>query len=263
MTAPSGPMSGSPVASGWPSNLSGMGESLVTSEWAPGHLTVPAAGGGPGVVVLHDWFGLDRQARSVADRLAAEGWAAFAPDLYQGRLAADAEEAVRLARALESGNLPAELLDAVEVVRALPGGAPGPVAVLGLGFGAALALYLASLHPQVRAVVCLDGFPPPGANFGWSGMRAAVLGHACHAEFERGRQVQSELRRAGVDASLLLYPAAPHGFFDSSRQEAYRRDAAALSWQRTVRFLRQRSATTGASLPDQRLIQDRGPRSRS
>ena len=246
MTAHSRPMSDSPVASGRPSSLSGLGEPPVGSDWAPGHLTVPSSGGGPGVVVLHDWFGLDRQARSVADRLAAEGWAAFAPDLYQGRMAADADEAVRLARALESGDLPSELLDAVEVVRVLPGVAPDPVAVLGLGFGAALALYLASLHPEVRAVVCLDGFPPPGANFGWSGVHAAVLGHACHPEFERGRQLQSELRLAGVDASLLLYPGAPHGFFDSARPEAYRRDAAALSWQRTVRFLRQRSGTPSA-----------------
>jgi carboxymethylenebutenolidase len=243
MTAPSGPMSDSPVASGRLSKWSARSEPLVGSAWAPGHLTVPAVGGGPGVVVLHDWFGLDRQARSVADRLAAEGWAAFAPDLYQGRLAADREEAVRLARALESGNLPSDLLDAVEVVRALPGSTPEPVAVLGIGFGGALALYLASLHPEVRAVVCLDGFPPPGANFGWSGVRAAVLGHACHPEFARGRQLQSELWQAGVDASLLLYPGAPHGFFDSTRPEAYRRDAAALSWQRTVRFLRQRSGT--------------------
>jgi carboxymethylenebutenolidase len=221
-------------------------EPLIGSGWAPGHLTVPATGGGPGVVVLHDWWGLDRQARSVADGLAAEGWTAFAPDLYQGRLATDAEEAARLARALESGSLPCDLIDAVEVVRALPGSAPEPIAVLGLGFGGALALYLASLHPEVRAVVCLDGFPPPGANFGWAGVRAAVLCHACHAEFTRGRQVQSELRGSGVDASLLLYPGAPHGFFDSTRPEAYRREAAALSWQRTVRFLRQPSGTPNA-----------------
>ena len=248
MTAPSGPMSDVPAAS-LPSRMSSMPrevEAIVTSEWAPGHLTVPTSGGGPGVVVLHDWFGLDRQARSVADRLSAEGWAAFAPDLYRGRQAADAEEAVRLAHALESGDLPSELLDAVEVVRALPGAAPEPVAVLGLGFGGGLALYLASLHPEVRSVVCLDGFPPPDANFGWSGVRAAVLGHACHPEFERGRHVQAELRNAGVEASLLLYPGAPHGFFDSTRPQPYRRDPAALAWQRTVRFLRQRSGTSSA-----------------
>jgi carboxymethylenebutenolidase len=193
------------------------------------------------VVVLHDWWGLDAPARSVVDRLAAEGHPAFAPDLYQGRLADDADEAARLARHLESGDLTSELLDAVELVRALPGDSPGPIAVIGLGFGGALALYLASRHPDVRAVVCYDGFPPPEASFEWVGVPAAVLGHACQPEFRRAGQVQAALRRSGVDASFFLYPSARHGFFDATRPDSYDRAAADLSWRRTARFLRERS----------------------
>src|SRR5262245_31376504 len=151
MVAPRGPMPDWPVPS----------EVLIRRGWMPGHLTMPvtAAGPGPRVVVLHDWWGLDAQARSVVDRLAAEGHLAFAPDLYQGRLADDADEAARLARRLEPGDLTSELLDAVELVRALPGSSPAPIAAIGLGFGGALALYLATRHPDVRAVVCYDGFP--------------------------------------------------------------------------------------------------------
>jgi carboxymethylenebutenolidase len=224
------------------------GEILIGRCWTPGHLTMPitGTGPGPGVVVLHDWWGLDAQARSVVDRLAAEGHPAFSPDLYQGRLASDADEAARLARHLESGDLTSELLDAAELVRALPGGSPDPIAAVGLGFGGALALYLASRHPDVRAVVCYDGFPPPEASFDWEAATAAVLGHACQLEFRRAGQVQAALRRSGVDASFFLYPSAPHGFFDATRPGSHDRAAADLSWRRTIRFLRERSDTPSA-----------------
>jgi carboxymethylenebutenolidase len=236
MAALRGPMAEWPVSS----------EILIRRGWAPGHLTMPATAAGPRIVVLHDWWGLDAQARSVVDRLAAEGHPAFAPDLYQGRLADDTDEAARLARHLESADLASELVDAVEVVQALPGTSAGPIAVIGLGFGGALALYLASRHPDVRAVVCYDGFPPPETTFEWAGAHAAVLGHACQPEFRRAGRVQAALRRSGVDASVFLYPSAPHGFFDSTRPDNHDRAAAELSWQRTMRFLRERSGTPSA-----------------
>jgi carboxymethylenebutenolidase len=218
-----------------------MSEALPDRGWAPGYLTVPSAGEGPGVVVLQDWWGVDGQVRAVVDRLAAEGFAAFAPDLYEGRVTADPDEAARLARHLESGGLPRELLEAVEVVRALPGVAPAPVAVVGLGLGGALALYLASLEPEVGAVVCYDGMPPPSAPFEWAGVRAAVLGHACEREFQRAGELQADLRRSGVAATFYLYPGTLHGFPDATRPACHHRAAAVLSWQRTVRFLGERS----------------------
>jgi carboxymethylenebutenolidase len=264
MAAPRGPMPDWRVSD----------EILLRHGWTPGHLTLPAAPGpGPRIVVLHDWWGLDGQTRSVVDRLAAEGHAAFAPDLYRGRLAEHADEAARLARHLESADLTSELVDAVDLVQALPGSpwpdgsssanasagaglpsaglpgaspSPGPVAVIGLGLGGALALYLASRHPDVRVVVCYDGFPPPEATFEWAGAPAAVLGHACQPEFQRAGQVQAALRRCEVEASVFLYPSAPHGFFDATRPDNHDRAAAELSWRRTIRFLGERSGTASA-----------------
>src|SRR5229473_6965972 len=58
---------------------------------ASGYLSTPAAGRGPGVLVIQEWWGLNPQIKSVCDRLAAEGFTALAPDLYHGELAGHAE----------------------------------------------------------------------------------------------------------------------------------------------------------------------------
>ena len=66
------------------------------SGQAHGYLAVPASGSGPGVIVIQEWWGLTDHIADVADRLAAEGFVALAPDLFGGRTAHDADEAGQL-----------------------------------------------------------------------------------------------------------------------------------------------------------------------
>ena len=54
---------------------------------ASGYLVKPASGSGPGVLVIQEWWGLDSATKEMADRLAAAGFVALAPDLYHGELA--------------------------------------------------------------------------------------------------------------------------------------------------------------------------------
>src|SRR2546426_11816258 len=71
-------------------------------EGAPkGYLAMPKKGSGPGVLVLHAWWGLNDVFTSVCDRLAAAGFAAFAPDLYHGAIASTIEEAKTLLSRLD------------------------------------------------------------------------------------------------------------------------------------------------------------------
>src|SRR5258707_6537695 len=60
---------------------------------APGYLATPDAAAGPGVVVLHEWWGLTEPIRQACDRLAEAGFVALAPDLYRGKTTAKGEEA--------------------------------------------------------------------------------------------------------------------------------------------------------------------------
>jgi len=61
-----------------------------------GYLAVPAAGSGPGVIVLQEWWGLVDHIKEVADRFAAEGFVALAPDLYHGESATSPDDAGKL-----------------------------------------------------------------------------------------------------------------------------------------------------------------------
>lgn len=60
---------------------------------AKGYLAIPDRGEGPGVLVLHAWWGLNDFFKNLCDRLAGEGFAAFGPDLYDGKIAVSIEEA--------------------------------------------------------------------------------------------------------------------------------------------------------------------------
>src|SRR5436190_10222055 len=78
-----------------------MTEFQVDGRTISGYLAEPSHGSGPGVVVLHAWWGLTQPFRQVCDRLAEAGFVALAPDLYRGKTTASVEEAQALGSALD------------------------------------------------------------------------------------------------------------------------------------------------------------------
>lgn len=205
-----------------------------------GHLAAPVAGG-PGVLVLHAWWGLNAVMEAFCDRLAAAGFVAFAPDLYRGEVATTIPAAEAMAGALDARHLEAkaEIARAAELVAAHSRGHHDGIAVIGFSLGAYYALDLAAARPSlVHDVVLFYG--SGGGDFAAS--RAAYLGHFAERDPYEPRQsvdgLEAALRGAGRDVTFHRYPGVGHWFCEPDRPEAYDAPAAALAWERTLAFLR-------------------------
>jgi len=216
----------------------------MTHSQPQGFLAVPSTGKGPGVLVLHAWWGLNDTFKAVCTRLAESGFVAFAPDLYHGKVADSIPDAETLVKALNANHLEAEaeITEATTFLDERAGQAGGGLAVIGFSLGANYALDLAAADPEhIRSVVLFYG--TGGGDF--SSSKAAYLGHfAENDEFEPlsgVNDLEESLRRAGRPVTFYRYPGTGHWFFEPDRSQAYNQAAARLAWDRTLAFLKRSS----------------------
>lgn len=205
------------------------------------YLAVPESGSGPGVLVLHAWWGLTGVFTDVCDQLADAGFVALAPSLYANNATTDSiEEAEHLANAHDSepGTAIGILHAAIDSLTAHPAVSQPGIAVMGYSLGAYWALHLSQVRPQeVVAVVSVYGT----SDGDFSTARAAYLGHfAEHDAFEpldAVRALESTIRDAGRDVTFHVYPGTGHWFVEPNRPDVYNPEAAARAWSRTLAFL--------------------------
>jgi carboxymethylenebutenolidase len=213
----------------------------MTEPQPQGFLAVPPSGKGPGVLVLHAWWGLNDTMKAFCRRLAESGFVAFAPDLYHGKVAEDIPDAEALGKALDANYLQAkaEIADATMFLNERAGQAGRGLAVMAFSLGVYYALDLAAADPEhIRSVVIFYGT----GDGDYSNSRAAYLGHfAENDEFEPQSNVddlEESLRRAGRPVTFYRYSGTGHWFCEPDRAEVYNEAAARLAWERTMEFLR-------------------------
>ena len=208
-----------------------------------GYLAEPAKGvGGPAIVVIQEWWGLNAQIRGVADRLATAGYQALVPDLYRGKSTVEAEEAHHLMSALNFGDAASQdVRGAAQFLKARA----SKVGVTGFCMGGALTLLALTMSPEVDAGVVWYGCPP--LEFIDAGkIKAPVQGHwATQDEFFKLDTVdalEAKLGAAGVAFEFHRY-LAHHGFANETaagpgRIAGTQYDAvwAQQAWDRTLRF---------------------------
>ncbi len=123
-----------------------------------GYLTKPESGEGPGVIVLQEWWGLVGHIKNVADRFAAAGYVALAPDLYHGEVTKSPDEAGKLMMALNIEQTEKDLSGAVDY---LAGNARGnKIGIVGFCMGGQLALFAACKNARIGACVDFYGIHP-------------------------------------------------------------------------------------------------------
>jgi len=206
-----------------------------------GYLAVPASGKGEPVLVLHAWWGLNETIKIFCNRLAESGCAAFAPDLYHGKVAVTIPEAEALGSALDGKYLQAkeEIAEATRFLAERFGPGEQGMAVIGFSLGAYYALDLAAGDAdQIRSVVLFYG--TGGGDF--SSSRAAYLGHFAENDPYEPKanvdELEEALKKAGRPVTFYRYKGTGHWFFEPDRRQAYNEAAARLAWERTVAFLR-------------------------
>ena len=219
-----------------------MGERVTfkaNGRTADGYLARPA-GSGPGVVVIQEWWGLVPHIERVADRLAAEGFVALAPDLYHGETATSPDQAGKLMMALRIDEAAKDLDGAIDYL-AGQSGTGSRVGTIGFCMGGALSLFAASRSPKVGAcVVFYGGHPSVKPDLG--SLQAPVLGIWAGKDGFVTPAVVADLDRQmtelGRRHEFHTYPDAQHAFFNDARPEVHDPQASADAWAKTLAFLR-------------------------
>ncbi|GAB4469384.1 MAG: dienelactone hydrolase family protein [Elainellaceae cyanobacterium] len=205
-----------------------------------GYLALPPGGSGPGVIVLQEWWGLVPHIKTVADRFAAEGFVAIAPDLYDGETTTSPDEAGRKLMALNIEQTAHKLENTLEYLQNHPAVTGNRLGVVGFCMGGQLALLAATLSQRVGAVVDFYGIHP-NVQPDFSKLSAPVLGifgeNDGFVTPEAVRSLEAAIQQAGGSIETHTYAGADHAFFNDTRPEVYQPDAAADAWNKTLSFL--------------------------
>jgi len=196
----------------------------------------PAPGARAGVVVVQEWWGLNDQIRGVAERLAAAGFTALAPDLYDGRVTTEPDEANHLMEGLDwVGATEVEVRGALRHLKA----AHDKAAVMGFCMGGALTLIAGVKLAECDAAVCYYGIPPLD-QADPAQMAVPFQGHFANRDDwctpAAVDALAAALAKAAVAQEIHRYDAE-HAFFNET-VAAHDDDAAAQSCERTLAFLR-------------------------
>jgi carboxymethylenebutenolidase len=190
-----------------------------------------------GIVVIQEWWGLNDQIKRQADRFAAAGYDALAPDLYHGTLARSPDEAQKLLMALDIARAEKDMRGAIEHLRGRTGKAP---AVVGFCMGGALSLYAACAGGDGVAACIVYYGGHPKVRYDFDRLRAPVLGHwAEKDDFANAIRdsVGPELKRRGKAFEFHTYPSTRHAFTNENRPEVFDAGATEEAWRRTLAFL--------------------------
>jgi carboxymethylenebutenolidase len=201
-----------------------------------------AGNSGPGVIVIQEWWGLVPHITDIADRFAAEGFTALAPDLYHGEVTNEPDNAGKLLMGMNLTTAGKDISGAIDVLQQRTGRTK--VGVTGFCMGGGLSLIAACLRPDaVAAAAPFYGGMRPDTVIEWDKLAATVEGH--YAETDRGnaapdaiKELEKDLRAKGKDATFHVYPGTHHAFFNDTRPDVYNAEASRIAWDRTLALFR-------------------------
>jgi len=206
------------------------------------------SGARPGILIVHEAWGLNDHVKERAERLAEMGYVAFAVDMFgDGRQAASSEEGMGWTKALRANvpELRARIRAAFDLLLARPE-MDGRIAGIGYCFGGTTVLELARSGAPVKGVVSFHGGLATEMPAEPGSVRAKILACAgADDPFVPPEQIHGffqEMKRAGADYQVNVYGGAQHGFTNRRADErgvrglAYHRAADQRSWNAMHEF---------------------------
>jgi dienelactone hydrolase len=203
----------------------------------------------PGVIVVHEWYGLNDYTKKRAEMLAGLGYVAFAADIYgKGVLAKDAQEAGAMAGKYKEDRplLRARVTAALETLRKQPNVDTSKIAAMGYCFGGTTVLELARSGADIVGVISFHGALATPVPAEPGKLKAKILAlHGADDPFVPGEEVGQfvkEMRDVKADWELVAYGNSVHGFTnpangnDNSKGAAYNAEADRKSWERMKLF---------------------------
>jgi len=212
---------------------------------ADGYLA-EAAGGGPGVIVVQEWWGLVDHVKDLVERFAAAGFTALAPDFFHGAKTGEPDEAMRLMMGLAMDQAAKDVAGAAAYLSGLDSVTTPVLGVVGFCMGGSLALWSPTVAENIQAAVGFyPAMPWERMNPTWPNYDGkAALIHCSEedgtSEAEGIRTAVAAIEEAGGTVEVFDYPGTHHAFFNDDRPEVHDAAASQEAWDRTVAFLHER-----------------------
>ena len=219
------------------------GPHQITTEDAPynnstGFLAKPSEPGKfPGVILIHEWWGLNDNMRDMARNLASHGYTVFAADLYAGQVATTPEGARQLFTTFDTEKGISNVHDVVEILKTRYG--VEKVATIGWCSGGSQSLNYALSGNELDATILYYGQPVTDedrlAQIHWP-VLGIFGGKDPNISAERISGFESALDDLGIENEIHVYPGVGHGFANPSGA-SYSPEATKDAWHSTVAFL--------------------------
>ena len=194
----------------------------------------------PGLIVIHEYWGLNDWVKEQASKLSDQGYVALAIDLYRGKVGTTPDEAHELMRGVPEDRAARDLKAAFEFLKSQKNVKADRIGSIGWCMGGGLALDVALQEPTLSAAVINYGHlaTDPGSI---QKINASLLG--LFGGQDRGippddvKKFEQTLKQMGKKIDVVIYPDAGHAFENPNNKTGYRADDAADAWKRTVKFL--------------------------
>lgn len=208
-----------------------------------GYLSKPKKKGKyPAIVVIHENRGLNDHTRDVARRFAAEGYVALAVDALSrkgGTAAMDTPEKVREAFTAIAPDIMKDLNAGLAFLNSHANVKKGKLASIGFCWGGARSFLLSTEQNDLKAAVVFYGSPP--ADDLLAKVHCPVFGLYGETDTRITStvpKVTETMTKLGKKYGSKIYPATGHAFFNDTRAEAYKPEAAKDAWMQTLTFLK-------------------------